>query len=157
MNRINQVSRLGLIFAFILILSGCTGGNGTVGYVSGKVTVPSDKNPEGLLVRFANGASGVGANAVVAEDGTYELKYKGSTGVPVGTYKISVTAYTRPLTDKEYSDSMSGVLSAELTKMKEEQKAKKKLVPKKYRLPTTSDLSYEVVSGSQEHNLDLTE
>ena len=156
MNRINQVSRLGLVFAFIFILSGCSGGNGTVGYVNGKVTVPDAKSPEGLLVRFANGATGIGANAVVAEDGTYELKCKGSKGVPVGTYKISVTAYKRPLTDKEYSDSMSAP-SAEQKKVKDEQNAKKKLVPKKYRLPTTSGLSYEVVSGSQEHNLNLTE
>ena len=155
MNRITSISRLGFLIAFLLILSGCGQGNEPLGYVSGQVTVANEENPAGLLVRFINGASGVGATAVVGEDGTYKLKHKGKAGVPIGTYRISITAYVPQMSDREYTDFLS-LPGKERKKIEDQRNAKMTLVPERFYLPATSGLSYEVVTGSQKHNIDLT-
>ncbi|MDB2686105.1 carboxypeptidase-like regulatory domain-containing protein [Mariniblastus sp.] len=155
MNRITPIARLGVLIAFLLILSGCGQGDGPLGYVSGKVTVANQGNSEGLLVRFMNGASGVGATAVVGEDGTYELKHKGKAGVPIGTYRVSITAYVPQMSDKEYTEFLN-LPGKERKEIEDQRNSKMTLVPERFYLPTTSGLSYDVVSGSQKYDIDLT-
>ena len=155
MDRITEFC-LVIFFAVVLIFTGCGKGDGETGFVSGKVTIPDSQNPSGLLVRFVNGATGMGATAVVNDDGTYELKHKGYEGIPIGVYKISVTAYVPQMSDKEYTDFMSSP-PAQREKIEKERNAKKNFVPKKYHKASSSGLSYEVVSGSQVHNLSLAE
>ena len=146
---------LGIILAFVAAFSGCGENTGVVGYVSGKVVVPDGKNSEGLLVRFTNGATGVGATAIVNENGTYELKHKGNAGVPIGNYKISVTAYVPQMSDKEFTEFMSSP-PAKRKEIESQRNAKMTLVPEQYHRAATSELSYEIVSGTQEHNIVLT-
>ena len=156
MIRIKQFSQTCLFFSLVVVLCGCGDDRGPVGFVSGKVTVPSGDNPAGLLVRFANGASGVGATAVVEDGGVYTLKHKGDEGVPVGTYKISVTAYVPQMSDREYTDFLD-LPADEQNQISEQRNAKKKLVPKKYYNQNTSGLSYEIVQGDQTHDIVISE
>ena len=125
-----------------------------MGYVSGTVTVPDNKNSEGLLVRFVDSATGVGATAVVGDDGSYELQHKGDAGVPVGSYKISVSVYAPQMSDKEYTEFLSSP-PAERKKVEDQRNGKLELVPEKYRSAATSGLSYEIISGSQVHDIVL--
>ena len=135
MNRIKQLTQICFFLSIVFVASGCGNGGGAVGYVSGKVTVPSGKNTEGLLVRFVNGSSGVGATAVVAEDGSYSLKHKGKEGVPIGLYIISVTAYVPHMTDREIADFMD--LGSEGAKANNGQaKREKEVGPQKVSQPT---------------------
>ena len=155
MNRTIAFS-LVFFFAVTLVFSGCGKDSGTVGYVSGKVTVPDEKDPAGLLIRFVNGATGIGATAVVDENGTYELKHKGAAGVPIGTYKISITAYKPQMSDKEYTDFMNSP-PAERKQIEAQRNEKMSLVPKKYHKASSSGLSYEIASGTQVHDIVISE
>ena len=151
MNRLSHLSYTSIFVCLVLVLNGCESGQ-PVGYVSGKVTVPSGEDPAGLLLRFVDGASGSGATAVVEQGGTYTLKHKGAAGVPVGAYTISVTAYVPQMTDKERTEFLA-LPADEQRQISEQRNAKKKLIPKKYHNQKTSNLSYKIVSGSQKHDI----
>ena len=155
MNQLRRCLQFGFFLPLLLILSGCGNGGGPVGYVSGKVTLPDGKSPAGLLVRFVDGSTGVGATSVVAEDGTYTLKHKGASGVPVGSFKVSVTAYIPHMSDREYSSFMAAS-PEERKRIEDEQNAEKGRVPKKFHNQNTSGLTYEIVSGSQSHDVVVT-
>ena len=147
MNRIAQFLFFGCLLSFTLIISGC--GSGTPrGYVSGKVTLENGNDPAGLLIRFMNPSDGVGATAVVQQDGTYSLKHKREPGVPPGTFKIAVTAQVKHMTDLEVVEFMK-LSGAEQEKVERERREKSKLVPERFRSTDTSDLSYEIVAGEQ--------
>ena len=151
MNRVAQTLFFGSLLSLAFILSGCGSGM-PKGYVSGKVTLQNGNDPAGLLVRFINASDGVGATGVVQQDGRYSLKSKGESGVPIGSYKIAVTAQVRHMTDLEVVEFMK-LSGAEQREVEKERRAKSQLVPKMYRSTETSDLSYEVVSGSQTHDI----
>ena len=155
MNRINHFLQTCIFLSLVLVFCGCGKGSGPVGYVSGKVSVPGGENPAGLLIRFTDGGSGVGATAVVADGGAYSLKYKGNAGVPIGSYRISVTAYVPRMSDKEYADFLS-LPADEQKRISDERNVKKKMVPQKYHKQNTSGLSYEIVEGSQNHDIVVT-
>ena len=155
MNRTAQLMLFGSLLSLTLVTCGC-GSGAPVGYVSGQVTLPSGNDPAGLLVRFMNESAGVGATSVVQPDGTYSLKFKGESGVPVGKFKVAVTAHVRHLSDLEVVEFMK-LSGPEQRKFEAERRSKSKLVPTKYRSTETTDLSYEIVSGSQEYNIVITE
>lgn len=155
MNRVSQFSLLGILLAVTLVLSGC-GKGGPVGSVTGKVTLPDGNTAAGLLVRFLNESAGIGATAILAEDGTYSLKHKGETGIPIGTYNIAVTAYVKEMTDEEMTAFLN-LPAAEQKKINAERYAKLALVPEKYHTTTTSGLSYEIIKGPQTFDIVLTE
>ena len=155
MNRIARCLFFGTLLSFTLIVSGCGSGVPT-GYVSGNVTLSNGNDPADLLVRFMNTSAGVGATAVVQQDGTYELKYKGKTGVPIGKFKIAVTAHIRHMNDLEVAEFME-LSGAEQQKIKAERQKKRDLIPKKYQKTETSDLSYEIVDGVQTYNIVIPE
>ena len=156
MNQVRQFEKIAILLPLIVILVGCGIGGGDVGYVSGKVTLPDNKDSAGVLVRFVSGSSGVGATAIVNEDGTYSLMHKGHTGVPVGTYKISLTTYVPHMTDREIAD-LDSASPEEQRKIRAERNAGRTRVPKKYQKQNTSGLAYEIVSGSQTHDIKLTD
>ena len=151
MNRFAHIVISASLLSGILMICGCGNGNQT-GYVSGKVTLQNGNDPAGLLIRFMNPSAGIGATALVADDGTYSLRYKGNAGVPIGTFKIAVTAHVKLMNDLEVVKFME-LSGAEQAKVTAERSAKKVLVPEKYRSTETSDLSYEIVSGTQTHDI----
>ena len=87
------------------------------------------------------------------------MKHKGEAGVPVGAFKIAVTAYVKEMTDKEMTDKeMSEFLSAsgkEQKRIEAKRNEKMTLVPENYHNTRTSGLSYEVVEGKQTHDIDI--
>ena len=155
MNRIVQFLFFGSLFSFTLIISGCGSGVPT-GYVSGKVTLENGNDPAGLLIRFMDATQGVGATAVVQQDSTYSLKCKGEPGVPIGTFKIAITAQVKQMSDLEVVEFMK-LSGAEQRKVQAERSAKRELVPERYRSTETSDLSYEIVDGVQSYNIAIPE
>ena len=155
MNRTAQFLFFGSLLSFTLIASGC-GSGVTTGYVSGKVTLQNGNDPAGLLVRFMNASEGVGATAVVQQDGRYSLKSKGEAGVPVGIFKVAVTGQVRHMSDLEVVEFMK-LSRAEQQKVEADRRAKSKLVPERYRSTETSDLSYEVVAGEQTFDIVLSQ
>jgi len=155
MIRINSILISSVLLSVILVLNGCSP-SPPVGYVSGKVILPDGNNPAGLLVRFMNEPAGVGATSLVAEDGTYSLKHKHKSGVPVGPYQIAVTAYVKQMGDQEYTDFLS-LPASEQRRINAERYAKMSLVPEKYHDTYTSGLSYEIVEGEQTHDIEISE
>ena len=82
------------------------------------------------------------------------MKHKGEAGVPVGAFKIAVTAYVKEMTDKEMSEFLSAS-GKEQKRIEAKRNEKMTLVPENYHNTRTSGLSYEVVEGKQTHDIDI--
>ena len=111
----------------------------------------------GLLARIRSTLKTTTANnngRSRTDDGSYALKHKGEAGVPVGAFKIAVTAYVKEMTDKEMSEFLSAS-GKEQKRIEAKRNEKMTLVPENYHNTRTSGLSYEVVEGKQTHDIDI--
>ena len=106
-------------------VAGCNFESANTAPVSG--TVPMDGQPiSGGWVRFLPQQGGRGAAGQIQSGGSYQLQTSaGETGVPRGTYSVTVVAY------------QGG----------EGEPAGQSAVPQRYGSTATSGLSYEVVAG----------
>ena len=153
MKRFKGSLLLGLILS-VVFLSGC--GGDPVGYVSGKVILATDDDPEGLYVTFINTGTGIAGTALVDADGNYRLTYKGDEAIPVGVFTISVKAHDAEMSDEEFGKYMSLPLHKKM-EVRKQRLSKGDLVPKKYHDPSTSGLSYEITQGCQTYDIDVSE
>jgi hypothetical protein len=144
----------------LLILSAGCGSRGTV---SGKVTMKDELLRHGM-VTFATPDGTWSQTSGIGEDGRYTIER-----VPPGPVKISVFggAVDRKRSKSKFKERMPTAedVGDEDTPQKVRRKAKMgttgapppagPAVPKKYNDPETSELTYEVKSGPQEHNIEL--
>lgn len=105
--------------------------------VSGKVTFDGTAVSEGV-VNF-NGV-GFGAQATLGSDGTYELTSQYGSGIPLGSYKISI----EPPPPETKPDTAELVDAGDFEN-----------IPKKYRSPETSGFTAEVKEGSNTFDFDM--
>ena len=149
------MQRLVKFFLLSFVLAAVCGcGGDPVGYVSGKVILATDESPEGLYVTFMNTSTGIGATSVVDAEGNYHLKYKRGEAIPVGTFGVSVKAHQKEMSDEEYAKYI-GLPLPKKQEIQAQRLSKNKLVPKKYHDVSTSGLAYEVTTGSQTHDIDV--
>jgi hypothetical protein len=128
-----------------LLVAGC---GPAVGDVSGTVSFKGEPLGSGLVVFHGQKAT-VPAN--IAADGTFT-----ASKVPVGPVKVTVETIA-PQSGKSGGEGgkVSGVgMSA--TGAPTTPAGKYVKIPDKYKDPNNSGLTYEVKSGSQQHNIELT-
>lgn len=122
-----------------VLAAGCSGdsGVGVTFPVAGKITIDNEPlTVRGTVVLFQPDASRgntspFDAVGTVDETGAYKLATKGKSGAAPGWYKVVVTATS---SSAEHAKSPHG-----------SRPAPKSLLPAKYGLASTSDLSVEVV------------
>ncbi len=134
-------SRRCIVLPLLLVLaSGC--GSGKTGTVSGKVLLDGKPVPGGYINFFPSGENSTAKTSPIGEDGSYSVK-----GVPVGTAKITVQGVAGSVQ----------IPNSNLPKGMEMPVSDRKavFVPPKYSTTEQSGLSYEVKSGSQDHNVEL--
>jgi hypothetical protein len=111
----------------LVFLVGC--GSGNWGTVSGTVTQDQTPLEDGIITFHpVDGTGSSGYGQIIK--GAYEISTGAKTGLPVGSYKVTVSASTIP---KEGTSETA-----------------KLLTPKKYSQPHTTDLKAEVKSGSNQ-------
>ncbi|MFN3191729.1 MAG: hypothetical protein ACE361_14555 [Aureliella sp.] len=160
----------------LALVVGCGGdSNPPTEPVTGTVTL--DGQPfEGAVITFKpDDSSNRSAVATSQADGTYALTtFASGDGAQIGTYKIMVFKYDLPdggqnpyeqgqdageikeMTQEEELAAMeSGYSEADAGPQGKEKKAKN-FLPEKYADVTTSGLTYEVVAGGGEMNIELT-
>ncbi|MFH1918528.1 MAG: carboxypeptidase-like regulatory domain-containing protein [Planctomycetota bacterium] len=144
------------VFAFFLILvvplvAGCGGGSsddeftGARGQVSGTITLDGQPLQQGCQVLFMAEKGGYTATGVVGDDGRYTLIYGGGKGLPVGDYKVQVSAPVAV-------DSSGADTTVDPAKMASQMKLEPGAhepedtgpVPLKYRSTDTSTLRFKV-------------
>lgn len=149
MNQQKQVFMSGLILA-ILSLTGCGGVStlpeGETGTVTGKVTFNGKSVPEGTAIVFLHKDKGIAASSAIAADGTYALRMRREAPVLVGDYQIGITPPTVELTPAEAEAVNMGKTIPE----KEWPE-----IPKKYRNPETSGVTFNVKAGENTFDLDM--
>lgn len=119
------------VIAMAALLSGCSSGN-FESQVSGSVTLDGQAIGPGFLV-FALADGGTNpANGAIQPNGSYTLKTANESGLHAGKYRVSVTILDQP-------DVPPGERSYV---------AAKSLIPVKYNDINTSDLEFDVESGS---------
>jgi len=134
-------SRLWLRMAFVccLVLPGCDGGSGSLNKVSGKVTVDGSPLTRGSVRFVPDTTKGNKSSAEpvgeIKPDGSYELTTNGKSGAPAGWYKVTVNATEQVDSSKPFSG--------------------KSLVPRKYNVPESTQLSVEVKASSKDGDYDL--
>lgn len=133
----------------LLLATGCGGpAKKPQGRVHGKVTYNGAPVPGGSQVSFVPVETGTGATAVVAADGSYQLRTVESDTVAIGTYQVAISppAKTQGLSPAEQMEaSREGGSEVTVT------------LPEKYLNPATSPESREVKEGDNEFNIELTD
>lgn len=138
----------GLCLLLTFSLCGCGGGSDgpKLSTVSGVVTVNGEP-VSGLTVYFEP-ADGATSQAATDAQGRYTLIYPGGRqGALPGQHTIRIIGR-----DPQLDENILGEIAAEQGKTVEELKALP-VVPKKFNVD--SELTYEVIAGSQVHNIDL--
>jgi hypothetical protein len=128
----------------LVLLAGCGSGGGTALPVSGIVTM--DNEPlDGASVRFLDEKSlAVVGHGRSGTDGKFVLKgFKGESGLPAGTYKVTVSKLKNPPTDEPV---VAAVTDAEL---------QYDLAPQ-YSNPQQTKLSYAVTGDGKPIEIKLT-
>jgi len=116
-----------------LIASGCGPG---VPSLSGTVTLDGRPLDSGQVT--FQGANLPTAYAQIGADGSYAAKTGATSGIPAGTYQIAVAAYEEiPSKNPDTPPD------------------RRLLTPKQYQSAEKSGLSFEVMQGSNEHNIEL--
>jgi len=141
---------LGLILC-VSGLAGCSFGP-KQGTVSGKITYKGEPLGNGTVVFI--GADNNGGSSQIGPDGTYKI-----SNMPVGAMKITVE--TKPVGPS--TTGIPGIRESDLGKMPnvEPMRPTKNTpnryvkIPDRYKLPSESGLTYEVVPGEQTHDIDL--
>ncbi|WP_339728932.1 carboxypeptidase-like regulatory domain-containing protein [uncultured Gimesia sp.] len=149
MNQPKQVFMSGLVLA-TLCLVGCGGGStlpeGDTGTVTGKVTFNGKPVSEGASIVFLHKDKGITASSAIAADGSYALRMRREDAILVGDYQIGVTPPTVELTPAEAEAVNTG---------KELPEKEWPEIPKKYRNPETSGVTFTVKAGENTFDLDM--
>ena len=147
---------LAVAFAAVCVAGyGCSRGSG-MGSVSGVVTMDGKPLPN-VVVTFVPMEGGRAATGKTDASGKYELVYMDRRGAPIGKHKVSVTTPPEAQATPEVrSDSPEYMKQAMTGGAAEYAKAAafKEPIPPRYNVQTT--LVYEVKSGSNVINLELT-
>jgi hypothetical protein len=135
-------SVLSLVLLALPLASGC--GGQAKGTVSGKVTYQGKPVPSGFVTFLVE--NGAPVHSDIRSDGSYRMEK-----VPVGLVKIGVQT-------KAAEDALKSVgmprKKEDFGKMKEAV-SEGTQIPAKYTDPNQSGLSYTVVKGPQQHDIDL--
>jgi hypothetical protein len=142
-----------LVVAGLVLCTGCnpSGYSGPTGTVSGTVTLNGAPVPQGCTLVFM-ADKGFTASGQVGAGGKYQLSVIGkggakTSGVPVATYKVSVS----PPASGEGSDADYEAMMEEMSKsgeaQPEESQAEAEVIPAKYQSSGTSGLSFDVKEG----------
>jgi hypothetical protein len=136
------------IVALLVSVSLATAGCGGKGDVTGKVSYNGQPLPYGnVQFQSANGSVHIGD---IQPDGTYTIK-----GVPTGSVKISVTCMDPA--GVEFAKQMSAA-SKDPSNAKAKPTGKLEdfnKIPGQYNDFSTSELTFDIKSGTQTHNIDL--
>jgi hypothetical protein len=121
-----------------LIISGCSR-SGFDSSVSGNVTLDGKTLGQGGVVFVPISESGNPSVGTIGRDGHYALKTANTPGLNSGKYRVSVSALDTPNPPPGVRDTTPA----------------KQLVPEKYTNIKTSGIEYDVKSGSNNFNIDL--
>jgi hypothetical protein len=137
--------KIGLLFLFLVPISGCGGGGKPSGTVSGTVTYKGEPLPQGRVTFY--GPNNQVASALIEEGGKYT-----ATKVPLGEVKVAVDTPPAPskaaikaAKDKRRFERGVPIVLPENTIS----------IPKKYENPELSGLSLTVKAGSQSYDIPL--
>lgn len=129
----------GAALALSATLAGCSG-NELGAEVSGKVTLDGMPVGPGTVIFLPVGAQANPPQGTVQVDGSYFMKTNQTVGLAPGTYKVAVAIYDPPdLQPGERATTPSKLIS-----------------PEKYSTHATSGLEYDVTSGSNTIDIELT-
>ena len=120
-----------------VVAAGCGPTAPPRGVVKGRVTLGKSQ-VTGATVFFENASAGVGMNAPLAADGSYEVRSYLGDGLPPGTYKVAVLP--------------GGIMTPEeqgpkATEAKASRPKPNSAIPERYHKTSTSGLSVEVKEG----------
>lgn len=118
-----------------LCLAGCGGKPATV---DGTVTLDGEPISKGS-VSFVPSSGGQQAFGVVESDGSYSLSTNSSSGLELGNYQVRVVAREMIKSDEGFAPMQGDYI-----------------VPKRYANHATSGLSFEIKSGRNKIDLELT-
>lgn len=131
---------------------GC--GDSDFGQVTG--TVIYDNKPlAGASITFSPVGEGRPSTGLTGDDGRFELATPSGekrTGAKIGAHRVSVTAIEIAANQLQSNDSRLGSIST----IGGPPPRSKSLIPERYNSGATSGLTYEVKSGRNEANFDLT-
>lgn len=125
----------------LLILTDCSRSDiPPLGQVSGKVTSKGKPVFDGVVTFMSE--NGFGVSAPLNGEGGYALRSQYGLGIPIGSYKVTVTPPLVPASDVATPAERPAVRTA-------------LEIPKKYREFATSGFEFKIESGSQKLDLDL--
>lgn len=140
MGSLRKFFALGLVVAFAVVASGCSGGDSTPkGKVQGKVTLKGGSLPAGASIAFSGGTGG--GSAAIDATGTYKL----NEGIPVGSYRVSIVP---PTTSQSPEEAMKAAMAGKAADPSGG-------IPAKYLDPAQSGLTFDVKAGNNDANFDL--
>ena len=117
------------------------------GKVEGVLKHNGETAVAGTTVMFLMSSKGLGAVGEVEEDGKFVVKMAGTDQIPAGTYSVSVRPSSGPeMTPEERMEAL---------KNKKPPVDYDIGVPKKYRTPETSGITFEVKPGDNQFELDM--
>jgi hypothetical protein len=116
--------------------------------VSGTVSYKGEKLGNGNITFV--GANEHASTAQIKADGSYEV-----SNVPVGTVKIQIE--TIPPPPENMSKNLMGMGAPKMEGSKQPDNGKYVKIPDKYKNAEKSGLTYEVKSGPQTHDINLSE
>ncbi len=125
-----------------MALAGC---GSSTGDVSGRVRFRAVPMPGGQVTFTSQDKPGASVYSWIGEDGSYLIH-----GCPTGPVKITILPLDRNRGAKGFGNP-SGFIAAS----KSDQRRKLPAIPLRYTDPNTTNLEYSVMTGAQQHNIEL--
>ena len=130
-----------LLLCTCSIAAGCSEDGPAIGELSGTVTFEGQPVTDGII-NFES-AAGFGVSVPLTAEGTFELASQYGSGIPQGSYRVSVTPPPPPVDPSQPAGGTSGP------------PPDPKNIPRKYRDFSTSGLTVEVTEISSVVTFDL--
>lgn len=145
---------LRLAIVFVLASQGCSPSQPS-GTVTGTVKHEGEPVPTGTNVYFEQSSTGVIASSEVQSDGSYALRYQGTTMIPLGSYKVFIGPPQIDFTEKEYYALKKKVDAEYRARGEKPPPSPDWVLPAKFYTSATSPLSETVSEGENEITITL--
>ncbi|MGL4550721.1 MAG: carboxypeptidase-like regulatory domain-containing protein [Gemmataceae bacterium] len=149
--------RLIAVSVLVSVVAGCGGGGGRdykikadqQATITGTVKFGNANLPVKAMVTFFNPDQGIAAIGFIDESGKFTLKpAERETGLPAGTYLVTVTPPPPPpMTEEQYKKMEANAMAMPQMTYKE--------LPAKFYNSMTSGLVFEVTPGANHFEIDL--
>jgi len=138
-----------VVALLVVVVTGCSGGvdYGPTGTAAGRLTMDKKLLQTGTQVVFMHPEKGYASFGTTDADGNFKITSWNEGNLPIGKYQVMIQAPAGADPESKSAEELLAPQTGELSQAE---------FPFKYRQTSTSGLEYEVKTGTNSFEIDLT-